>query len=302
MTFRSNGKLLLTAEYAVLDGAMALAVPTTYGQSLSVITNDSNSLIWKSYDELNQLWFEDEFSLNPINSISAQPNNNITNRLIEILTETQKLNPNFLKSNEGFTVTTHQDFNRLWGLGTSSTLINNIANWAKVNPYALLDKTFGGSGYDIACASHNHPISYQLTSILNPKVTAVSFNPSFKANLYFVYLNEKQNSREGISNYKNLNKIDTQIIEQLNELTLKFIQCVSLTEFKNLITKHESVIAQLIHLDPIKSKLFEDFNGAVKSLGAWGGDFVLVASETNPVTYFKSKGYNTIIPYSEMVL
>ncbi len=35
-TFRSNGKLLLTAEYLVLDGARAIALPTKLGQSLTV--------------------------------------------------------------------------------------------------------------------------------------------------------------------------------------------------------------------------------------------------------------------------
>lgn len=34
--FYSNGKLLLSGEYAVLDGALSLAVPTKYGQLLSV--------------------------------------------------------------------------------------------------------------------------------------------------------------------------------------------------------------------------------------------------------------------------
>ena len=34
--FRSNGKLLVSAEYLVLDGAEALAFPTRLGQTLSV--------------------------------------------------------------------------------------------------------------------------------------------------------------------------------------------------------------------------------------------------------------------------
>ena len=34
--FYSNGKLLLTAEYLVLDGAKALALPTKFGQDLEV--------------------------------------------------------------------------------------------------------------------------------------------------------------------------------------------------------------------------------------------------------------------------
>ena len=35
-TYYSNGKLLLTGEYVVLDGAEALAVPTRFGQNLTV--------------------------------------------------------------------------------------------------------------------------------------------------------------------------------------------------------------------------------------------------------------------------
>ena len=59
--YRSNGKLLLTGEYVVLDGANALAIPTKYGQSLTVEPNDSNTIVWKSYNELDKVWFEDEF-------------------------------------------------------------------------------------------------------------------------------------------------------------------------------------------------------------------------------------------------
>ena len=40
----------------------------------------------------------------------------------------------------------------------------------------------------------------------------------------------------------------------------------------------------------------------LKSLGAWGGDFILAASETDPTPYFKSKGFDTVIPYDDMIL
>ena len=52
----------------------------------------------------------------------------------------------------------------------------------------------------------------------------------------------------------------------------------------------------------VKEALFPDFKGIVKSLGAWGGDFVLVISNDNPKAYFNSKGYEIIIPYSKMIL
>jgi hypothetical protein len=52
----------------------------------------------------------------------------------------------------------------------------------------------------------------------------------------------------------------------------------------------------------VKEALFPDFKGVLKSLGAWGGDFILAISKENPKDYFASKGYETIIPYSEMIL
>jgi hypothetical protein len=52
----------------------------------------------------------------------------------------------------------------------------------------------------------------------------------------------------------------------------------------------------------VKQLLFNNFNGSIKSLGAWGGDFILVATQDNPNNYFKSNGYNVVIPFNDMVL
>lgn len=303
-TFRSNGKLLLTAEYVVLDGAKALAIPTKYGQSLTVVPNATNTIVWNSYNELDAIWFEDKFLIDEIatSDKKSQSRNDVSERLLQILKAAQSLNPEFLNSNQGYSITTHQDFNRLWGLGTSSTLINNIANWAKVNAYGLLEKTFGGSGYDIACAQHNRPITYQLRDSGLPLVNSIEFNPAFKDQLYFVYLNQKQNSRDGIASYKKNAKLDTLIRDEINVITQTIIACESLLDFEKLINAHEAIISRLIHKDTIKSDLFNDYEGSIKSLGAWGGDFVLVTSEANPTPYFTSKGLDTIIPYNEMVL
>ena len=160
--------------------------------------------------------------------------------------------------------------------------------------------TFGGSGYDIACAQHNKPIAYQLQ---NGKtlVKEVYFNPSFKQQLYFVYLNKKQNSREGIAQYK-LNKPKELIINEISKISHKLINSKSLSEFESLMTLHEDYISQIIQQKPVKELLFNDFNGCIKSLGAWGGDFILVSSLENPSVYFKNKGFNTIIPFSDMIL
>lgn len=301
-TYRSNGKLILTAEYLVLDGAKALALPTQLGQSLSIRETDSKNIVWKSYDEKDKLWFEDSFVIkNNSVSLIAKNDNSISERLLQILKATQALNPTFLDSEKGYSITTLQDFNRHWGLGTSSTLINNIAQWAKIDAYALLEKTFGGSGYDIACAQHNTALVYQRTEALKPLVTEVSFDPVFKDHLYFVYLNKKQNSRDGIAQYRKYTGDLSESILSINTITQDMVNCKSLNEFKKLITTHETIISDIIVQKPIKDLFFSDFNGAIKSLGAWGGDFILVASETNPEFYFKAKGLTTILPYSKLI-
>ena len=79
--------------------------------------------------------------------------------------EVKKLNPSFLNLGKGALVKTKLTFPKNWGLRTSSTLINNLAYWAKTNPYQLSENTFGGSGYDIACGQHNTPILYTRNGI-----------------------------------------------------------------------------------------------------------------------------------------
>ena len=307
-TYYSNGKLLLTGEYVVLDGALSLAVPTQFGQSLIVESIQEPKLIWKSYDSDNSVWFEDEFDLKQIVSGYSNLSNDISERLIQVLIEAKQLNPNFLSEHHGFKVESKLTFPRIWGLGTSSTLINNVATWAEVDAYQLLERTFGGSGYDIACAQYDSAITYQLKepfkcSIRDKRtVSPVNFNPKFKSNLYFVHLNKKQDTRVGIENYKkhafNLSKE----IFEINGITSNFLVCKQLEEFETLINQHELIISKITRQQPVKELHFKDFEGSIKSLGAWGGDFVMVASKENPTSYFKSKGFETVIPFEQMIL
>ena len=59
--FFSQGKVLLTAEYAVLEGVKALALPTIKGQSLTVKTTESQSIVWKAFTHDDQLWIDTAF-------------------------------------------------------------------------------------------------------------------------------------------------------------------------------------------------------------------------------------------------
>jgi len=301
-TYRSNGKLLLTAEYVVLDGANALALPTNYGQSLTVEPFDEPQLNWKSINHKGEIWFEALLPLEKIASEFSNSYSDLEKRVIEILHSAKQLNSEFLKNDSGFKVTTKLDFPNNWGLGSSSTLINNIANWANVDAYQLLQLTFGGSGYDIACAQYNNPITYQNNPDKTRIVNSITFNPRFKNELFFVHLNQKQNSRHGIEHYKTNKQNVTTIIKEINSITHRIINCLSISEFETLITAHEQIISKLINLPTVKLTLFPDYSRAIKSLGAWGGDFVLATGTTDDMFYFKNKGYQTIIPYSEMIL
>lgn len=297
--FYSNGKLLLTSEYLVLDGALALALPTKYGQSLVVKSSTSSFIDWKSFDENDAVWFEDTILLDDFDLLKQDGDNPISEKLIEILIAAKQLNPDFNISHVA--LETHLTFPREWGLGTSSTLINNVASWAQVDPYELLELTFGGSGYDIACAQLSTPLTYRLTD-KSRDIQTIDFNPEFKDSLYFVYLNKKQHSRDAINVYRKNTADLSEAITLINDITKSIINCKTLAEFEVLISQHEHIIGNIIKQKPVKERLFPDFEGAIKSLGAWGGDFVLATTKENPSTYFKSKGFDTVISYQNLIL
>ncbi|MBO0330496.1 GYDIA family GHMP kinase [[Muricauda] lutisoli] len=298
--FYSNGKLLLTGEYAILDGALGLAIPTSYGQSLHVTPTKSGFLEWTSFDEKNKIWFSAKFDLKNLHVVSTS-DETMAKTLVSLLLEANAQNPLLLTDSHGFQIETHLTFPKSWGLGTSSTLINNLAQWARVDAYELLWNAFGGSGYDIACAQYNAPITYQLIDG-EPKIEQVDFDPSFKNSLFFVHLNKKQSSKEAIANYRDQQFDKSKLVKQVSDITRKMISASTLSGFESLMEEHESLLSHILKIDPVKQQLFPDYFGMIKSLGAWGGDFVLATGDEQSISYFKSKGYNTVIPYSKMVL
>ncbi|WP_304035766.1 GYDIA family GHMP kinase [Mesonia mobilis] len=305
--YYSHGKLLLTAEYLVLDGAKALAVPTKKGQFLKVADAEKNTLSWKSIDHTGKTWFEQEYEVTPQQflpkkKLTDAKANLICRALQNILSTLRTLQPE-LFVDKGFAITTSLEFPQDWGLGSSSTLINNLATWAEVNPYELLAKTFDGSGYDLACAKHSNPILFQLKKNQNPFVEEVLFSPKFKNELFFVHLNQKQNSREGIQHYRQQDLAKRQDwIRKVDRITAEILKTEDISVFENLIEEHEFLLSEILVLPTVKQRLFADYPRSIKSLGAWGGDFILATGSETEKNYFKEKGYKTILDYQEMVL
>jgi mevalonate kinase len=305
--YHANGKLLLTGEYFILDGAVGLALPTKFGQSLTVdsscllefIEGKQKGIFWESIDNKNNIWFEAKFS-ESLEIISATDNEiaaTLKNILVHCKLRTQNSK-----------LITKLDFPKNWGLGSSSTLISLLAQFANIDPYELLGKTFGGSGYDIACATAKSAITYQLVNsslLIDHQLSTIDYRPKFSNHLYFVHLNKKQNSREGIQQYKNLSIDKIEYIEQISNITQKIIQANELDEFCYYMDVHENIVANVLNLPKVKDIYFADFPGSIKSLGAWGGDFILVASDEEALTinkYFADKGFSTILSYNEMIL
>lgn len=301
--FYSNGKLLITGEYLVLDGAKAFALPTKFGQNLIVEKAKNQEIKWISYDADGSIWLDVQLSFQDIlKKNTLGESESVKNTLIEILHQGYLLNPDFIDNSKGYHITTQLTFPRNWGLGTSSTLINNIAQWLEIDAFVLLNNSFGGSGYDIACAQNDSPILYHLDNG-KPIIETVSFEPPFAENLHFVYLEKKQSSKASIvSYYNNKNEALSENIITNNKITSAVLKAKTLQEFAIALEEHEAEMSNILEMQTIKESLFSDFNGIIKSLGAWGGDFVLAISDENPVDYFKEKGFRTIVSYKDMIL
>jgi mevalonate kinase len=307
---KANGKLLLTAEYFVLDGARAIALPTKLGQNMMVVKEQSHkSIIWEALDSNNNIWMSTEFSNE---SFEILKTNDVEKSKILIkifqycLKHTTSDSIKIALNTGGLKFTTKLDFDANWGLGSSSTLISLFAQWANINPYELLKITFGGSGYDIACATATKPILYNIFNN-KAKIEEVNFSPEFIGNLYFIYLGKKQNSREGINYYNKLKSSNIYpLVDQISSITDTILALHSLNDFEYYIKMHEDLISNYLKIDKIKDLYFKDYSfGVLKSLGAWGGDFILATSNENynsTIKYFKNKGFKTIFKYSEIII
>lgn len=305
---RVNGKLLISAEYFVLDGATALALPTRYGQKMTAKSGSEEGILhWKSYDHEGNCWFEGKFKLSDFSTQECSEGEQKTaDQLQKILLAARQLNADFLNKETAIEVETHLEFPRNWGLGSSSTLIAMFSEWAAVDPYVLLEMTFKGSGYDIAAATAEGPILFRRFNGI-PQSEPCNFDPPFKNQLYFVYLNQKQDSREALVHYLVTPPDErTSSMQRITQITFNIAQYTqTLEQFNELIREHEELVQAVLNKPRAYEIYFEDFWGEIKSLGAWGGDFVLASSdesEEKTRQYFIERGFETLIGYEEMVL
>ena len=309
--YYSRGKLLLTAEYLVVDGANAFALPCKFGQDLvveDVAESESLEISWKSIKNEGEVWFDGRFVSREFPSRTggvrtviepySSTDDEVALNLSMLLFKAFQLVDTVPKRK--FEITTTLEFPQDWGLGSSSTLIVNIATWLGINPYELFFSWTKGSGYDLACASAESPILYHKNGI-DPIIANVDWNPSFRDDIFFLHLGTKQKSEREVKKYGQLVFDREAAILQVNELTKRFVQAEALEEFEKVIEAHEGLISNILKRNPVKEHLFADYKGSVKSLGAWGGDFVMVTKRPGFEAYFASKGFATLLSFKEMI-
>ncbi|MBA4303189.1 MAG: GHMP kinase [Sphingobacteriaceae bacterium] len=299
--FYAHGKLLLTAEYLVLHGATALALPTRQGQWLEARPTENGELWWQAFDEHDQRWLEVRLRL-PDLHILQSTDAEAALRLQQLLQAAERHKPGCVRQAAGWLVQTRLEFNRHWGLGSSSSLVSLLAQWLQLDAFAFYFATQTGSGYDLACATATGPVLYTRESP-QPRVQSVRFNPPFAHQLRWVYLGQKQNSLREVKSYLRSGKSDDGLLREVSDLTRSILTVTDLEGFSSLLAEHENLIGQALGRKTVGETQFAGYPGQAKSLGAWGGDFVLLCLPEPEacLQWLANNHFETVLSYDTLV-
>jgi mevalonate kinase len=285
---------MLTGEYAVLKGATALALPTQKGQRMSVVPCEGG-LRWTNNDP-KKTWFTGSWDSNGKRLSSSDEK--VSEGIEKILRAAQKLNPRFQPY--AHTVICTLEFPTNWGLGSSSTFIALIAQWANTDAMQLFRAAWQGSGYDVAVAVANNAIAYRLNN-KKPMWNTVQIAPPDPADWFFIHTNTKQSTYAEITRFGR-EPLPHNTLDRIDEINRKILGAMTNDVFAIALTEHEKCISALIDLPTIREKLFPDYPFTVKSLGAWGGDFFLAhIPHSDYKDYFLQKNYKNLFNWIDFI-
>jgi hypothetical protein len=312
----SRGKLLLTAEYMILCGAEGLALPLQCGQGIRWNNpGEGSKLEWLTLVK-DREWFTAIFC-GPDYSVVSASDGVKAAYLRGILSGASGLpgaRPVY------GSVISSVEFEMDWGLGSSSSLISNIAYMFDVDPFALHFQVSRGSGYDIACARSNTPILYRLYfpehdfsshaensgshyKIPEPAYKEAGFYPAFRDELFFAWTGRKQNSARAVENFSRARFREEDILK-ITRITNEIIKVADSDHFSTLLMEHDMVMSAILGVKPLSGTDFYGFPGYVKSLGAWGGDFILIVWKKGVeelLTALKQKGVSVVFSYETLI-
>lgn len=295
----AQGKLLISGEYLVLDGAKAIAFPLKYGQSLKCSeTSDAAVLHWQSFEE-EELWLDLKLNKKTLEIVEVSDIER-AGGVIKIIKEAQLLNKNAPALPDHMEVRSNFPF--ISGFGSSSTLIALMAHFFKVDVFQLSDATFGGSGYDVACAFHEGPLLYQ-NKKTEKVIQAVDLSDDITQYMFFVHSGQKMNSRNAIAHYRSQNEeVIASAVQEINTLSEQLLKASTFEELNNFGMASEKLLQGILK-QASWNDVFPDCPFTLKALGAWGGDyFMAIAHNKEEVkNYFKKKNLNQILCYQELI-
>jgi mevalonate kinase len=297
--FSANGKLLLTGEYLVLAGAEALAFPVRFGQTLKFASSNIPGIRWISL-ELGKQWFSCEIETADLRIISTT-DQGTARQLTGLLKTARSLQPGFLENVSGLEISVNANYPLKWGLGSSSTLISLLTQWAGVDPFSLFRKISNGSGYDIACATRREMLLYRLHEGL-PDIRSAIPGKALREHACFAYLGKKQQTAKEVSDFLSGKNYTRNDIERISELSGLICDAQDPGVLIGLIKEHEAILGGILKKKPIASQ-FQGFPGTVKSLGAWGGDFGMFVSHLSNIEikeWLKGMGFSEVFSYEEL--
>lgn len=293
-TYNASGKLLLFGEYLVLRGARCLAMPLSFGQTLTLNPIPEPGIIWRCFEK-GELWLEVIFS----ESLDILQTSDMTRatRIQYLLRLVNRYNPDILMTNWYFKFDI--DFDRQFGLGTSSTLISLLSQWSGVDAYLLSMRSFGGSDYDVAAATATKPFLYSLG---RRHIENVIFPEQITDHLLFVYMGNKQDSAVEVDAF---NQIQTNYfqLEKMDSIVQIAAQCRDIEDWERMMLESEQLLSDILGKKRVQDKYFKDYPYQIKSLGAWGGDFVMASCRDidDAKAYFNQKRYKTAFTYNELI-
>jgi len=310
--FHAQGKLMLTGEYLVLKGAKAIALPVNLGQSLNVRmkrTFNETLVHWCARDYKERIWFQASFSKGSF-EIKSSSNMEQATKLQQMLKSVRALNIHFMREVDlDHYFETRLEFPLNWGLGSSSTLISLLAQLGHVDPFDLMRSCkINGSGYDLACAQSMKPVLFHVEE-KSAGWAEVVLDQNLLDNFFLLHLNEKVSSEKEVNRVSSFqvkcNEVKS-LVDSINLINDRILEGVDLKEFIQLMKQHESITGSYIGKPLIQELFFSEFDGLIKSLGAWGGDFALVASESMDEDsireYFNTKGYSTFFKLNDLLI
>src|SRR5690606_11171271 len=222
---------------------------------------------WVSMDHQGKKWFE--CKLNLIDFSVEKTSDEGKSRFIQNLIQSAaRLNSDFLSKWKKYKVTSALEFDPDWGLGSSSTLIANLAEWAELSPFELYFDTQKGSGYDVAAAVSDAPLLYQKHE---DELSFETFDWDQKLieKIVVFYQGNKQSSAAEVSDWKKNKRWNRGDVSHMHTISESLADCSDVEQAMKLFGEHVKMTEKILDQRAFEGR-YADFEGVMKPLGAWG--------------------------------